>query len=384
MVDPLEGGPRDLDVGRQIRFAVTPTGVGCVRHRQARSRAGRSCGLGRSPGDRVVVRTPRSPPAYDKPGCGLSDPSPVPRRWTATSRCCGRSPTTSGRPGRPARDLDRGCRRRSPLPCGTRTRRDGWCCMAASPTVTRWASAEGPARPSSGPDPGALGARVDVLADIFLPDGTPSDGALRPLQRESVHERRGRLPDCWRTTGCGVDDLLDRVDRPTLVHPPARRPSRALPVRTRAGGQDPGGAAGVAGRPAPLRLRRRRRAIVGAILGFLGAFPPRAARRTACPGGRHAAPRQLQVAGPGRRAPYQPPDRPAGWGSRNGRRRGTWSRIRQRLGVRSRTQIAAWWASTARLRYLVEVPAGVVPRLTAGPALPSRLEDLVQVAGGSR
>jgi pimeloyl-ACP methyl ester carboxylesterase len=90
MIDPVEGGPRDLDRGRQIRFVGTPSGG-----RVAYATVGRGPALvvpagwighlevgWQDPAMRAFyapITAWRTVVAYDKPGCGLSDPWPAPQ-----------------------------------------------------------------------------------------------------------------------------------------------------------------------------------------------------------------------------------------------------------------------------------------------------------------
>ena len=90
MIDPIGGEARDLDQGRQIRFVVTPTGV-----RVAYAIVGRGPALivpaawighleiaWQDPAVRAFyapIVACRTAVAYDKPGCGLSDPWPAPQ-----------------------------------------------------------------------------------------------------------------------------------------------------------------------------------------------------------------------------------------------------------------------------------------------------------------
>jgi pimeloyl-ACP methyl ester carboxylesterase len=87
---PSRGEPRDLDEGRQISFVVTPTGV-----RVAYATVGRGPALvvpaawighleiaWQDPAMRAFyapIAACRTVVAYDKPGCGLSDPWPAPQ-----------------------------------------------------------------------------------------------------------------------------------------------------------------------------------------------------------------------------------------------------------------------------------------------------------------
>jgi pimeloyl-ACP methyl ester carboxylesterase/DNA-binding CsgD family transcriptional regulator len=90
MTDPAGGEARNLDRGRQIRFLVTPTGV-----RVAYATVGQGPALvvpaawighleigWQDPAMRAFfapIAAWRTVVAYDKPGCGLSDPWPAPQ-----------------------------------------------------------------------------------------------------------------------------------------------------------------------------------------------------------------------------------------------------------------------------------------------------------------
>ena len=188
------------------------------------------------------------------------------------------------------------------------------------------------------------GLGSDVLADIFLPDGTAEMKArFAELQRRSTTAEVAAelLAQCYEIC---VDDLLDRVAAPTLVlH---RRDDRAIPYQL---GRDlapriPGARlVSLAGRShwvfagdAP--------AVVREILGFLGAS------HSALPAEPAAGPpamltaRQLQVAAlvAGGLTNRQIAGR---LGIEERSAEGHVERIRKRLGVRSRAQIATWWAS---------------------------------------
>ena len=188
------------------------------------------------------------------------------------------------------------------------------------------------------------GLGSDVLADIFLPDAD-AETKLRfaQLQRRSATPEVAceLLVECY---GLRVDDLLDRVAAPTLVlH---RRDDRAIPYRL---GRDlaariPGARlVSLAGRSHFPHVGDAA-AVVREILGFLGAPQPEvpgdASERR--PAGLTA--RQLQVAAlvAGGLTNRQIAGR-LGIAERSAE--GHVERIRQRLGVRSRAQIAAWWAS---------------------------------------
>jgi DNA-binding CsgD family transcriptional regulator len=185
-----------------------------------------------------------------------------------------------------------------------------------------------------------------VLADVFLPDaGAQARAHFARLQRDSASaEVAARLlAQCY---GLEVEGLLDRIAAPTLVlH---RREDRAIPYRL---GRDlaariPGARLeSLAGR-SHLPYVGDAAAVTGAILAFLD---PPARRPRPAPPGRPAAAltaRQLQVAalvaeGLTNR---QIAER---LGIEERSAEGHLERIRQRLGVGSRAQVAAWWARRA-------------------------------------
>ena len=185
-----------------------------------------------------------------------------------------------------------------------------------------------------------------MLADVFLPDGSAEARAhFARLQRDSAStEVAARLlAQCYELE---VEGLLDRVAAPTLVlH---RRDDRAIPYRL---GRDlaariPGARlVSLAGR-SHLPYAGDAAAVVGAILAFL---EPGASRPRPAPAARPAGaltPRQLQVAalvaeGLTNR---QIAER---LGIEERSAEGHLERIRQRLGVGSRAQVAAWWARRA-------------------------------------
>jgi pimeloyl-ACP methyl ester carboxylesterase/DNA-binding CsgD family transcriptional regulator len=190
------------------------------------------------------------------------------------------------------------------------------------------------------------GLGSDVLADVFLPDGSAEARAqFARLQRDSAPtEVAARLlAQCYELE---VEGLLDQIAAPTLVlH---RRDDRAIPHRL---GRDlaariPGARlVSLAGR-SHLPYAGDAAAVVGAILAFLD--PPARMPRPAPPvrpAGALTA-RQLQVAalvaeGLTNR---QIAER---LGIQERSAEGHLERIRQRLGVSSRAQVAAWWARRA-------------------------------------
>jgi pimeloyl-ACP methyl ester carboxylesterase/DNA-binding CsgD family transcriptional regulator len=189
------------------------------------------------------------------------------------------------------------------------------------------------------------GLGSEVLADVFLPEGSAETKAhFARLQREAASAQSAveLLAQCYETD---VGDLLAQVTAPTLVvH---RRDDRAIPYR--------------AGRELAARIPGARlvslpgrshfpfvgdaAAVVRAILEFLGdaddpASPPpgRGGRRSG-----ELTARQLQVAalvaeGMTNR---QIAER---LGIEERSAEGHVERIRHRLGVTSRAQVAAWWA----------------------------------------
>jgi pimeloyl-ACP methyl ester carboxylesterase/DNA-binding CsgD family transcriptional regulator len=183
------------------------------------------------------------------------------------------------------------------------------------------------------------GLGSEVLADVFLPEGTAESKALfARLQREAAPAPSAveALEQCYRTD---VTHLLDRVTAPALVvH---RRGDRAIPYRA---GREL--AAGIPGaRLVSLAGRSHfpyvgdAGAVVRAVLAFLGEASAAAATAPQVP----LTARQLQVAalvaeGMTNR---QIAER---LGIEERSAEGHVERIRLRLGVGSRAQVAAWWA----------------------------------------
>jgi pimeloyl-ACP methyl ester carboxylesterase/DNA-binding CsgD family transcriptional regulator len=187
------------------------------------------------------------------------------------------------------------------------------------------------------------GLGSELLADIFLPEGSAESKALfARLQREAASAQSAVevLAQCYEID---VADLLPQVTAPTLVM--HRRDDRAIPYRA---GRDL--AAQIPGaRLVSLPGRSHfpyvggAGAVVRAILEFLGPAP---ATHPHQPAGRRSAEltaRQLQVAalvteGLTNR---QIAER---LGIEERSAEGHVERIRLRLGVTSRAQVAAWWA----------------------------------------
>ena len=353
MIDPLGGEPRDLDEGRQISFAVTPTGV-----RVAYATVGRGPALvvpaawighleigWQDPAMRAFYAPIAACPtvvAYDKPGCGLSDPWPAPQTLDSDLEVL-RAVTDHLRLGRvDLLGLSMGAGvvgHAVPAPRGGRT-----------PDAVRRLRQRAPGRLGQGPTAmielvrAHWGLGSDVLADIFLPDGTAETKVrFAELQRRSTTAEVASelLAQCYEIR---VDDLLDRVAAPTLVlH---RRDDRAIPYRL---GRDlaarvPGARlVSLAGRSHWV-FAGDAAAVVREILGFLGAshgaLPAKQAERSPDT----LTPRQLQVAA--LVADGLTNRQIAGrLGIEERSAEGHVERIRKRLGVRSRAQIATWWAS---------------------------------------
>ena len=167
------------------------------------------------------------------------------------------------------------------------------------------------------------GLGSDVLADLFLPDGSAETKAhFVRLQRGAAPAEVacGLLAQCYEAR---VDDLLDTVAAPTLVlH---RRGDRAIPYRL---GRDlaariPGARlVSLAGR-SHFPYAGDAAAVVRAILEFLGDRGARCADGgddRPAPG--HAHRPSAPGRGPGRRRPHQPADRRAA-GDPGALRRGT-------------------------------------------------------------
>jgi pimeloyl-ACP methyl ester carboxylesterase/DNA-binding CsgD family transcriptional regulator len=354
MIDPVGGEPRDLDEARQIRFVVTPTGV-----RVAYATVGRGPALvvpaawighleiaWQDPAIRAFyapIAAYRTVVAYDKPGCGLSDPWPVPQTLDSDLEVL-RAVIGHLKLGRV--DL-LGLSMGAPVSLAYAARHP----EGVGRLMLYGGFANGH-QIGSGKVRTAMielvrahwGLGSDVLADIFLPDGT-ADTKVRfaHLQRRSTSAEVASelLAQCYEIR---VDDLLDRVAVPTLVlH---RRDDRAIPYRL---GRDlaariPGARlVSLAGRSHWV-FAGDATAVVREILEFLGAsHSARPARQAEGPPGR-LTPRQLQVAA--LVADGLTNRQIAGrLGIEERSAEGHVERIRQRLGVRSRAQIATWWAS---------------------------------------
>ena len=192
------------------------------------------------------------------------------------------------------------------------------------------------------------GLGSDVLANIFLPDGsTTMKAQFAELQRGSASAEVAcqLLAQCYEVR---VDDLLDRVSTPTLVlH---READRAIPYRL---GRDL--AVRIARRPAGVARRHGATSPMPATphpwsgRSWSSSARPRTSRSRRCPaaGRARSRARQSQVAaliaeGLTNR---QIAER---LGIEERSAEGHVERIRRRLGVPSRVQVAAWWIRRSR------------------------------------
>jgi pimeloyl-ACP methyl ester carboxylesterase/DNA-binding CsgD family transcriptional regulator len=184
------------------------------------------------------------------------------------------------------------------------------------------------------------GLGSEVLADIFLPEGTAQSKALfARLQREAgtAESAVELLAQCYDTD---VTGLLALVTAPTLVlH---RREDRAIPYRAgrELAAQIPG--ARLVSLPGRSHFPHvgDSAAVVRAVLEFLGTAPAAPGRLRGWTGELTA--RQLQVAA---LVADGLTNRQIGerLGIEERSAEGHVERIRLRLGVTSRAQVAAWW-----------------------------------------
>lgn len=357
MFDPAAREPRDADQGRQIRFVVTPTGV-----RVAYASVGRGPTLvvpaawighlevaWQDPAIRAFyapIATYRTVVTYDKPSCGLSDPWPGLQTLDSDLEVL--------RAVIDQLELDRvdllGASMGAPVALAHAVRHP----EQVGRLILYGGFANGQEVASAEVRAAMIelvrahwGLGSDVLADIFLADGSAEMKAhFARLQRVSSTAEVAceLLAQCYQLR---VGDLLDRVAVPTLVlH---RRDDRAIPYRL---GRDlaariPGARlVSLAGR-SHWMFAGDTAAVVHEILGFLGAAQgaPPTERTELSP--RTLTARQLQVAA--LVAEGLTNRQIAGrLGIEERSAEGHVERIRQRLGVRSRTQIATWWASAGR------------------------------------
>jgi pimeloyl-ACP methyl ester carboxylesterase/DNA-binding CsgD family transcriptional regulator len=354
MTEPSGGEPRGPDRGRQIRFVVAPAGV-----RVAYATMGRGPALvvpagwighlevgWQDPAMRAFygpIAAHRTVVAYDKPGCGLSDPWPASQTLDSDLEVL-EAVTDHLQLGRV--DL-LGISMGAPVSLAYAARRP----ERVGRLILYGGFADGHQVASAEVRAAMIelvrahwGLGSDVLADIFLPDASAETkaGFARLQRRSSSAELACEL--LGQVYELRVDQLLDRVAAPTLVlH---RRDDRAIPYRL---GRDlaariPGARlVSLAGRSHFPHVGDAA-AVVREILGFLdapgGGLPAAPPDR---PAGRLTA-RQLQVAA---LVAAGLTNRQIGGrlGIEERSAEGHVERIRQRLGVRSRAQIAAWWAS---------------------------------------
>jgi pimeloyl-ACP methyl ester carboxylesterase/DNA-binding CsgD family transcriptional regulator len=352
----------DLHPRQQIRFCATPAGV-----RVAYATAGRGPALlvpaawighlelaWQNPAVRAFyapLAAHRTVVRYDKPGCGLSDPWPG-QQTLETDLEVLRAVADQLR-------LDRfdllGISMAAPVSAAFAARhpdRVGRLVLYGGYADGRRIASAGVAAAMVDLVRAHWGLGSDVLADVFLPDGSAEAKAhFARLQRGSAPAGVAAelLAQCYELE---VEGLLDQIAAPTLVlH---RREDRAIPYRL---GRDlaariPGARlVSVAGR-SHLPYAGDAAAVAGPILAFLE--PPAGTPRAAPPARSAGAltARQLQVAalvaeGLTNR---QIADR---LGIQERSAEGHLERIRQRLGVSSRAQVAAWWARGAEA---TEVP----------------------------
>lgn len=185
------------------------------------------------------------------------------------------------------------------------------------------------------------GLGSEVLADVFLPEGNAETKAVfARLQREATTAQTAvdLLAQCYEIT---VADMLARVAAPTLVvH---RRGDRAIPYRA---GQElatqiPGARLVSLGGRSHFPFVGDAAAVVRAFLEFLGDRPGGPSGRD--PGrSSELTARQMQVAAlvAGGLTNRQIAEQ---LGIEERSAEGHVERIRLRLGVTSRAQVAAWW-----------------------------------------
>jgi pimeloyl-ACP methyl ester carboxylesterase/DNA-binding CsgD family transcriptional regulator len=187
------------------------------------------------------------------------------------------------------------------------------------------------------------GLGSELLADIFLPEGSvESKAVFARLQREAASAQTAAdlLAQCYDTD---VTDLLGEVAAPTLVlH---RRDDRAIPSRAgrELAGRIPGARLVTLPGRSHFPFVGDAAAVVRAILEFLGAAPATSSPGPAAPRSGELTPRQLQVAAlvADGLTNRQIAER---LGIEERSAEGHVERIRQRLGMTSRAQVAAWIA----------------------------------------
>jgi pimeloyl-ACP methyl ester carboxylesterase/DNA-binding CsgD family transcriptional regulator len=335
---------RELE--QQVRYCATASGL-----RVAYATVGQGPGLVVPPGwighleltwQDPLVRAFYTPLArhrtvvrYDRPGCGLSDPSPDPPSLEADLQVLEGMVDHLGLDRLDLLSISTGAPASIALAVRHPDRVGRLVLYGGFANGQELGPAE--ARAAMMDLIGAhWGLGSDVLADIFVPDADAERrAAFARLQRESASPEVARQMLAL-TFLLRVDDLLDQVAVPTLViH---RREDRAVPYRCgrELAARIPGARLVSLDGQAHFPYVGEAEPIVGAILGFLGAPPPRRLP------GRLTA-RQLEVAGLVAEGltNRQIAER---LGIEERSAEGHVERIRQRLGFSSRTQIAAWWA----------------------------------------
>ena len=310
MIDPAGGEARNLDRGRQIRFLVTPTGgrVAYATVGQGPALVVPAAWIGhleigwQDPAMRAFfapIAAWRTVVAYDKPGCGLSDPWPGPQSLDTDLEVLQAATDHL--------ELDRvdllGLSMGAPVSLAFAARHP----ERVGRLIVYGGFADG-RQVASAEVRGAMielvrvhwGLGSDMLADIFLPDAS-AETKLRfvELQRRSATAELAceLLAQVYELR---VDDLLDRVVAPTLVlH---RREDRAIPIgwdatwrrgsRGRGWCRSPAGATGSTS-ATPRRWSAR---------SWSSSAPPRAR----CPPNRPVGPRPGSPHGSSRSRPWSP------------------------------------------------------------------------------
>jgi pimeloyl-ACP methyl ester carboxylesterase/DNA-binding CsgD family transcriptional regulator len=193
------------------------------------------------------------------------------------------------------------------------------------------------------------GLGSEVLADVFLPDGsTEAKAHFARLQREAAPAESAvdLLAQCY---DIDVTGLLPEVAAPTLVvH---RRDDRAIPYRAGLELAAQIGGAQLVSLPGRSHFPfvGGSAAVVRAILEFLGHSPQVPPPRGADGRAAELTPRQLQVAAlVAEGLTNKQIAQRLGIEERSAE--GHLERIRERLAVTSRAQIAAWWAARISAR----------------------------------
>ena len=334
MIDPGGGEPRDLDQGRQIRFVVTPTGV-----RVAYATVGRGPALvvpaawighleigWQDPAMRAFfapIAACRTVVAYDKPGCGLSDPWPAPQTLDSDLEVL-RAVTDHLKLGRV--DL-LGLSMGAPLSLAYAVHHP----EEVGRLILYGGFANGHQIASAKVRAAMIelvrahwGLGSDVLADIFLPDGT-AEAKMRFAQLQRGPRPQRLPPSCWRSAMRSVSTTSSTASpRPRWCCTGAT--TGPFPIgwdaTWRPGSRERGWYRSLAGATGCTPATPRRWS--ARSWGFLA--PPTARRppnrlRGHLARSRHGSSRSrpwLPTALPTARSP-------AGWGSRNARPRDMWS-----------------------------------------------------------